>query len=315
MNYQLGVCFMLDYILKRLFISILTLFVIVTITFFLMHTVPGGPFVGEKPLSKVALENLNKKYGLDKPLVVQYANYLKNAIKGDLGTSLTKIGQSVSGTIVRAFPVSFRLGIFSMFISTTIGVLFGIIAALRQGKAIDRAVMVAATLGIAVPSFVVATVSIIIFSVKLKLLPAYGFDSFKQYLMPGFALSFSSLSFMARLMRSSMLDVIHQDYIKTAKAKGVSGSIIIFKHALRNAVIPIVTYIGPLAAGILTGSFVVEKIFNIPGLGRYFVESITQRDYPTILGVTIFYGAFLIVMNFLVDLSYGVIDPRIKIQD
>ena len=306
---------MLDYVLKRLFISILTLFIIVTITFFLMHTVPGGPFVGEKPLSKVALENLNKKYGLDKPLVVQYANYLKNAIKGDLGTSLTKIGQSVSGTIVRAFPVSFRLGIFSMFISTTIGVLFGIIAALRQGKAIDRAVMVAATLGIAVPSFVVATVSIIIFSVKLKLLPAYGFDSFKQYLMPGFALSFSSLSFMARLMRSSMLDVIHQDYIKTAKAKGVSGSIIIFKHALRNAVIPIVTYIGPLAAGILTGSFVVEKIFNIPGLGRYFVESITQRDYPTILGVTIFYGAFLIAMNFLVDLSYGVIDPRIKIQD
>ncbi|MEI0496104.1 ABC transporter permease [Brachyspira intermedia] len=306
---------MFSYVVKRLLVSLLTLFVIVTITFFLMHTVPGGPFVGEKPLSKVALENLNRKYGLDKPLIVQYGNYLNNAIKGDLGTSLTKIGQSVSGTIVRAFPVSFRLGIFSMFISTTIGVLFGIVAALRHGKFADRAVMVAATLGIAVPSFVVATVSIIIFSVKLKLLPAYGFDSFSQYIMPGFALSFSSLSFMARLMRSSMLDVIHQDYIKTARAKGISRSIIIFKHALRNAIIPIVTYIGPLAAGILTGSFVVEKIFNIPGLGRYFVESITQRDYPTILGVTIFYGAFLIAMNFLVDLSYGIIDPRIKIQE
>lgn len=306
---------MFSYVVKRLLISLLTLFVIVTITFFLMHTVPGGPFVGEKPLSKVALENLNKKYGLDKPLIVQYCNYLKNSIKGDLGTSLTKIGQSVSGTIVRAFPVSFRLGLFSMFISTTIGVLFGIVAALRHGKFADRAVMVAATLGIAVPSFVVATVSIIVFSVQLKLLPAYGFDSFSQYIMPGFALSFSSLSFMARLMRSSMLDVIHQDYIKTARAKGISRSVIIFKHALRNAVIPIVTYIGPLAAAILTGSFVVEKIFNIPGLGRYFVESITQRDYPTILGVTIFYGAFLILMNFLVDLSYGIIDPRIKIQD
>ena len=231
---------MFDYIIRRLFISILTLFVIVTITFFLMHTVPGGPFVGEKPLSKVALENLNRKYGLDKPLIVQYGNYLKNAIKGDLGTSLTKIGQSVSGTIKRAFPVSFRLGIFSMFISTTVGVLFGIIAALRQGKVIDRVVMVAATLGIAVPSFVVATVSIIIFSVQLRLLPAYGFDSFSQYIMPGFALSFSSLSFMARLMRSSMLDVIHQDYIKTARAKGVSRGFIIFKHALRNAIIPIV---------------------------------------------------------------------------
>ena len=306
---------MFSYVVRRLLVSLLTLFVIVTITFFLMHTVPGGPFVGEKPLSAVALENLNKKYGLDKPLIVQYANYLNNAIRGDLGTSLTKIGQSVSGTIIRAFPVSFRLGIFSMFISTTIGVLFGIVAALRHGKVADRAVMVAATLGIAVPSFVVATVSIIVFSVQLKLLPAYGFDSFAQYIMPGFALSFSSLSFMARLMRSSMLDVIHQDYIKTARAKGISRGIIIFKHALRNAIIPIVTYIGPLAAAILTGSFVVEKIFNIPGLGRYFVESITQRDYPTILGVTIFYGAFLIAMNFLVDLSYGIIDPRIKIQD
>ena len=206
---------MLDYVIRRLLVSVLTLFVIVTITFFLMHTVPGGPFVGEKPLSQVALDNLNRKYGLDKPLIVQYGNYLKNAIKGDLGTSLTKIGQSVSGTIKRAFPVSFRLGIFSMFISTTVGVLFGIIAALRHGKVIDRVVMVAATLGIAVPSFVVATVSIIIFSVQLRLLPAYGFDSFAQYIMPGFALSFSSLSFMARLMRSSMLDVIHQDYIKT----------------------------------------------------------------------------------------------------
>ena len=305
---------MLDYIIKRLLISILTLFVIVTITFFLMHTVPGGPFIGEKPLSEVAIANLNKKYGLDKPLPVQYVNYLKNALKGDLGTSLTKIGQSVSGTIKRAFPVSFRLGLFSMFISTTIGLLFGILSALKHGKFVDRAIMITATLGIAVPSFVIATVSIIIFSVKLKILPAYGFDSFAQYILPGFALSFSSLSFMARLMRSSMLDVIHQDFIKTAKAKGLPQYMVVFKHALRNAIIPIVTYLGPLSAGILTGSFVVEKIFNIPGLGRYFVESITQRDYPTILGVTIFYGVFLIIMNFLVDLSYGVIDPRIKIE-
>ncbi len=306
---------MLHYIINRFFISIITLFIIVTITFFLMHTVPGGPFVGEKPLSEVAIANLNKKYGLDKPLTVQYFNYLKNAIKGDLGTSLTKIGQSVSATIKRAFPVSFRLGLFSIFISTTIGLLFGIVAALKHGKVLDKAIMITATLGIAVPSFVIATVSIIVFSVKLKLLPAYGFDSFAQYILPGFALSFSSLSFMARLMRSSMLDVIHQDFIKTAKAKGLPQYVVIFKHALRNAIIPIVTYLGPLSAGILTGSFVVEKIFNIPGLGRYFVESITQRDYPTILGVTIFYGVFLILMNFIVDLSYGIIDPRIRIDN
>ncbi len=305
---------MLSYIIKRLIISVFTLFIIITITFFLMHTVPGGPFLGEKPLSEAALANLNKKYGLDKPLPVQYYNYLKNALKGDLGESLTKIGQSVSGTIMRAFPVSLKLGLFSMFISTTIGVLFGVIAALKHGAWQDRAVMLTATLGIAVPSFVIATISIIIFSVQLRVLPAYGFDRFEQYIMPGFALSFGSLSFMSRLMRSSMLDVIHQDYIRTARAKGLKPYVVIFKHALRNAILPIVTYLGPLAAGILTGSFVIEKIFNIPGLGRYFVESITQRDYPTILGVTIFYGAFLIAMNFLVDLSYGVIDPRIKIE-
>jgi len=305
---------MISYIIKRLIISAFTLFIIITITFFLMHTVPGGPFLGEKPLSEVALANLNKKYGLDKPLPVQYYNYLKNALKGDLGESLTKIGQSVSGTIMRAFPVSLRLGLFSMFISTTVGVLFGVIAALKHGAWQDRSVMLAATLGIAVPSFVIATVSIIIFSVNLKILPAYGFDRLEQYIMPGFALSFGSLSFISRLMRSSMLDVIHQDYIRTAHAKGLKPHIVIFKHALRNAILPIVTYLGPLAAGILTGSFVIEKIFNIPGLGRYFVESITQRDYPTILGVTIFYGAFLISMNFLVDLSYGIIDPRIKIE-
>lgn len=306
---------MFSYVVRRFFISILTLFVIVSITFFLMHTVPGGPFVGEKPLTQVALDNLNKKYGLDKPLPVQYFNYLKNAVKGDLGTSLTKLGQSVTGTIIRAFPVSLRLGLFSMVISITVGIAFGIIAALRHGKWQDRAVMFTATLGIAVPGFVVATVSMIIFSVRLKILPAYGFDRFEQYIMPGFALSFFSLSFISRLMRSAMLDVINQDYIKTAKAKGLKKHVIIFKHALRNAILPIITYLGPLAAGILTGSFVIEKIFNIPGLGRYFVESITQRDYPTILGVTIFYGAFLIAMNFLVDISYGIIDPRIKIQD
>lgn len=306
---------MFSYIVKRLLISVFTLLIITTITFFLMHTVPGGPFLGDKPMSQAALDNLNKKYGLDKPVFVQYTSYIKNAIKGDLGVSITKIGRSVSDTIKRAFPVSLRLGVFSLLISTAIGILFGIISALRQGKAIDRTVMLVATLGIAVPGFVVATLSMIVFSVKLKILPAYGFDNFSQYLMPGFALSFASLSFISRLMRSSMLDVISQDYIKVAKAKGLKPKVVIFKHALRNAIIPIVTYLGPLSAAILTGSFVIEKIFNIPGLGRYFVESITQRDYPTIMGVTVFYGAFLIFMNFIVDLSYGIIDPRIKIEN
>lgn len=303
------------YILKRLGSSVVTLLLISTITFFLMHTVPGGPFLGDKRLPDNIIRNLEIKYGLDKPVYVQYIKYMENALKGDLGGSIMFKGRTVSGIIQQHFPVSMRLGLVAIAIAVVLGTLLGIVAAIWNGQAIDRVAMLVATVGIAVPAFVVATLSMIFFGVTLKVLPTYGLTTFRHYILPSFALAFFPLSFIARLMRSSMMDVISQDYIKTARAKGLPERVVIFKHALRNAIMPVVTYMGPLVASILTGSFVVESIFTIPGLGKFFVESISNRDYSVILGVTIFYGAFLIFMNFAVDISYSFIDPRIKVSD
>lgn len=305
---------MLSYILRRVISSIITLFFIITLTFFLMHTVPGGPFTGEKTLKPEILANLNEKYGLDKPLLVQYMNYLVSLAKFDLGPSYRHVGTTVNQIIARTFPVSLRLGIVAIVLALLMGIPMGILAALKRGHWQDRTVMIIATLGIAVPGFVVATVSMIIFGVNLKWLPTVGLKSARHFILPAFALSFFPASFIARLMRSSMLDVINQDYIRTAKAKGLSKFMIVFKHALKNSLLPVVTYLGPLSAGILTGSFVIERIFTIPGLGRFFIESITNRDYSTIMGVTVFFGAFLIFMNLVVDIAYMFIDPRIKLQ-
>jgi ABC-type dipeptide/oligopeptide/nickel transport system permease component len=303
------------YILKRLGLSILTLLIIFTITFFLMNAIPGGPFQGEKKLPPNIMHNLEVKFGLNKPLVEQYFSYFKNAISGDLGVSIKHNGWSVNEIIGTYFPVSAKLGLLSISIAMIAGTFLGILSALKNNKFADRAVMVASTIGTSVPSFVVATVSMILFGVTFQLLPTYGIDSWQSYILPAFALSFFPLSFASRLMRSSMLDVINQDYIKTARAKGLKESTVIFKHALRNAILPVVTYLGPLLAGVLTGSFIIEKIFTIPGLGKFFVESITNRDYSVILGTTIFYGAFLISMNFIVDIIYMFIDPRIKLKN
>jgi oligopeptide transport system permease protein len=279
-----------------------------------MHAVPGGPFNGEKTLRPEVLASLNKQYGLDKPLGVQYVNYLGKLAKLDLGLSTRSLGDTVNKIIGRSFPVSARLGGVSIIIALLFGIPMGILAALRRGKWQDNTIMFEATLGIAVPSFVVATAGMILFGVKLKWLPIMGLTTPINYILPAFALSFFPMSFIARLMRSSMLDVINQDYIRTARAKGLSKAVVILKHALKNSILPIVTYMGPLIAGILTGSFVVEKIFTIPGLGKYFVESITNRDYSVIMGVTIFYAFLLIALNLLVDLAYVFIDPRIKLE-
>lgn len=304
---------MKKYIFKRILSSLITLWVMFTITFLVMHMIPGDPFIGDKTPPAKIIANLNAKFGLDKPLPVQYARYLLNAVSFDFGPSISKLGQTVNDIIGRAFPVSMRLGLLSIFLSVFFGTLFGIIGALKRNTLPDRIVMVISTLGIAVPGFVVATVSIILFSVTLRLLPIRGLESPLHYIMPSIALSFLSLSFITRLTRSSMLDVINQDYIRTARAKGLPEKIVILKHALKNGILPVVSYLGPLFATILTGSFVIEKLFAIPGLGRYFVDSITNRDYPLIMGVTIFYGAFLIIMSFIVDMVYVFIDPRIKI--
>lgn len=305
---------MINYILKRLMASIVTLWVVVTVTFFLIHALPGGPFDGEKALPPQVKANMEAKFGLDKPLSKQYTMFLNNLLHGDLGPSIKYEGRTVNDIIGYSFPASAKLGLVSVTFSVLVGVYLGIIAALNQGKWQDRLTMVIATLGVTVPSFVLATSLIFLFAVKLRWLPAVGFDGPRNYLMPVLALGGYSVSFVARLTRSSLLDVVRQDYVRTAKAKGLSSKVVIYKHALRNALIPIVTYIGPLTAGILTGSFVIEKIFAIPGLGREFVTSIGNRDYMVIMGLTVFDSAILIAANFLVDLLYGVIDPRVKLE-
>lgn len=305
---------MLNYILKRIFASIITLWVVVTVTFFLMRAIPGGPFDGEKALPPQVKANLEAKFGLDKPVSEQYVMYMKNLLKGQLGPSMKYEGRTVNDVISYSFPATAKLGLVAVSFSVVLGILFGIAAALNQGKWQDSASLVISTIGVTVPSYVLSTFLIYIFAVKLGVLPAIGFDGPEYYIMPAIAIGLHSLAVVTRLTRSSILDVIRQDYIRTAKAKGMSRQVVIYKHALRNALIPVVTYLGPLIAGVLTGSFVVESIFSIPGLGREFVTSISNRDYTTTLGVTVFYSSLLIGMNFLVDLLYAVIDPRIKLE-
>ncbi|GAA0181854.1 ABC transporter permease [Clostridium sediminicola] len=306
---------MLKYIVKRFIAMFITLFFVITLTFFLMHSIPGGPFTREKALPPAVEEALNKKYHLDDPLGKQYVDYLKGVVTLDLGPSFQKVGVEVTDMIKEGFPVSAKVGGMSCLAIIVIGIPLGLISALKQNKWQDYLVSILATIGITVPSFVMATMIIYIFSSKLGWLPSNGLTSWKHFIGPVIALGGFSLAFVARLTRSSMLEVLRQDYIMTAKAKGLSQFKVIAKHALKNALIPVVTYIGPMIAAVLTGSFVVERIFAIPGMGKLFVESVGNRDYTVILGVTIFYAAFSIFMIFLVDIAYGLIDPRIKLED
>ncbi|MDD5603106.1 MAG: ABC transporter permease [Eubacteriales bacterium] len=302
------------YIIKRLISGVITLIVVATMTFFLMFMVPGGPFLAEKALSPQTLQALESKYGLDKPVIVQYFNYMKHLAQGDLGTSLKQRGRDVNDIIRIGFPVSARIGLIAVTISLFFGISLGSMAAVKRGKLTDNIIMVIATAGIAVPSFVVATVLLFSFGVRLNLLPTVGLSTPLHYIMPVIALSLYPTAYISRLMRSSMLDVLGQDYMRTAKAKGLSWFVMLFKHALRNAVLPVVTYLGPLMAYIMTGSFVVERIFNIPGLGSKFISSITDRDYPLIMGTTIFLAFLIIFMNVIVDIVYKLVDPRIKFR-
>lgn len=294
---------------------IITFFLVITITFSLMHAIPGGPFTSEKKLPEVIEKALEEKYHLNDPLWKQFIDYVKGVLVFDLGPSFKYEGRTVNDLIKDGFPISARLGILSVVLSLVLGVPLGVIAALKQNKWQDYTVMFMATLGVTIPSFVIATGLIYFFAVKLGWLPAFGIKESTGYIMPVIALSGFSLSFVSRLTRSSMLEVLQQDYIRTARAKGIPDSVVIFKHALRNAIIPVVTYIGPMIAAILTGSFVVERIFALPGMGKHFVQSITNRDYTVIMGITVFYSVFLIVMILLVDLAYGIIDPRIKLDE
>lgn len=306
---------MLRFVLSRVIATLLALFVIVSITFSIMHTIPGGPFDSEKKVNQVILDNLNKKYHLNDPLPKQFADYWKNLLKGDFGPSFRYESQTVNDIIKDGFPVSATLGLFAVSFALLMGLILGIIAALKQSKWQDYTAMIVATIGISVPSFVMAPLLMYVFGVKLKILPVAMWGSWKQIIMPAFALSLLPMATIARFTRASMIDVLNQDYIKTAKSKGLNQRVIVYRHAMRNALMPVITYLGPMIAGVFTGSFIVEQIFAIPGLGKWFVTSITNRDYTVILGVTIFYSLFLLIMNLIVDILYAVIDPRIKLAD
>lgn len=305
---------MLRYTFKRAVSMILTLWVVITITFFLMHAIPGDPFTDQKRIPAEIMENLKSKYGLDKPLIVQYFTYLKNLTRGELGISLKYKNRAVEDMLKSGFPVSAQLGLSAGAFGITLGILLGIIAALNHNKAFDYLVIVIAIIGVSVPNFVLAALFQYWFGVKLQWLPVARWGTAAHVILPAFALGVRTIAFQARMMRTSMLDVLGQDYIKTARAKGLSNTVVIWKHTIRNAILPVVTALGPLLAVLLTGTFVIERIFGVPGLGKYYVQSIQQRDYTLILGTTVFYSAVLIMMIFLVDIAYGLIDPRIRLD-
>ena len=301
------------YVLRRAVSVILVVLVVATGTFVLMHAIPGGPFKKEKALPPAVQRNIEERYKLNDPLWKQYTDYMSNLIRGDLGPSFKYLGRSVNDIIRDGFPVSATLGAWAILFALVVGVPAGIISALNQNRWQDNVVMAIAIIGVSVPNFVIATLLMYVFAVKLRWLPVAMWGTPRHVILPMIALAGFPAAFFARLMRSSTLDVLSQDYIRTARAKGLSWYAVVVKHVVKNAILPVVTYLGPLIAGILTGSFVVENIFAIPGLGRYYVTSIYNRDYTTIMGVTIFYSAFLVLLNFLVDIAYGWIDPRIKL--
>lgn len=305
---------MLKYIAKRLVMAAVTIFVVASLTFLMMNLIPGGPFNAEKALTPAAKEALEAKYGLDKPLGEQYITYMKGALHGDFGDSLKQRGRTVMDIITNKFPVSAKLGIIAVITALCIGIPLGCISALNRGKIADSIIIVIATGGIAIPSFVVCVVLLYVFGGYLQILPTIGLDSWKHYIMPVIGVALYPTAYITRLMRSSMLDVLGQDYIRTAKAKGLTELVQLFKHAMRNAILPVVTYVGPMLAYTLTGSFVVEKIFTIPGLGGEFIKCIQGQDYPVIMGTTIFLATIMVLMNVVVDIVYTIIDPRIKLK-
>lgn len=308
----------LKYILKRLAYALITILVLVVITFIMMRIAPGNPFATGKAISDEAMAALEAQYGLDKPMIVQIFIYIKNAFMGDFGESI-KYGREVSAIIADSFPYSFDLGMRSLIIAVFGGIGIGSLAAVRRGKASDTVAMGIAVFGVSVPSFIVAALLQYFLSLKLgqalgtQIFPITGWTTEASKILPAVALALGPLAQISRLMRTSMLDVLNSDYIKTAKAKGLSQVMIIWRHALRNACMPVLTVLGPIAASILTGGFVVEQVFSIPGMGRYFVNSIKEMDYYMISGTTIFYGAFLIFAVLIVDILYGVVDPRVNV--
>jgi oligopeptide transport system permease protein len=305
---------MVRYLSSKLVFMIISMFILASATFFLMKAVPGDPFMSEKAIPPKIKANIMEHYGLDQPLIVQYGNYLNNLLHFDLGMSMKRSHLSVESIISSSFVYSAQLGIISIIVSVLVGLALGIIAALKHRKFLDNFTMIIAVLGVSVPNFVLASILQFFLGVKLQLFSVQGLHSPLDFVMPTIALSALPIAFIARLTRSSMLEVLQADYIRTAKSKGLTQHVITIRHALRNAILPVVTYLGPLTANVITGSVVVERIFGIPGLGKWFVESVSNRDYTLIMGLTIFYAIILMVARFLTDIVYGLVDPRIKIR-
>ena len=304
---------MLKYFFKRLLHGIPVLFVVATLTFIIMRLVPGGPFDQEKKLPPEILVNIEAKYHLDQPVGVQYLFYLKQLIHGDMGPSYKYIGRDVTDIILDTFPVSITLGLLAMLIVVGVGVPAGVWSAYRQNSIVDKFFMFLATLGISVPSFVLGTVLVWVMSHKLQWLPPALWEGPRYMILPAIALGAPFTGYIARLIRSSVLEVLASDYIRTARAKGLTEPIILLKHTLKNSIFPIVSVLGPLTAGLVTGSFVIEFIFSIPGMGSFFITAVTNRDYPLIMGVTLVYAVLIVVANILVDMIYMWLDPRVRL--
>lgn len=301
------------YIVKRIVISFVTIFVLVSVVFFLVRLMPGGPFSSDKmtPEIKAVMESY---YGLDKPLFVQYFTYLGNLLHADFGYSMLYMNRTVNAVLLGTFPYSFDIGIRALVFALSFGLVLGVIAALNRGKKLDFICIFIAIIGTSIPDFIMGGVLQHFFGIKWGIFPVAKYKGFEYTILPMIALGFTTLAMVSRVMRSSMLEVVNQDYIKTAKSKGLSKLRIVYKHQIRNAILPVITIMGPIVASILTGTFVIESIFAIPGMGRYYVESISGLDYTMVLGMTVFYGVFLIIANMIVDILYGFIDPRIRVS-
>ncbi|WP_028487551.1 oligopeptide ABC transporter permease OppB [Thiothrix lacustris] len=306
---------MLQYVVKRLLGALPTLLVIITLAFFLIRMAPGGPFDRERAIPPEIAANIERAYHLDQPLVVQYGYYLLNVVQGDFGPSFKYKDHTVSSLIAQGFPVSLQLGLFAMLLALLVGIPAGMLAALHQNRPLDHAVMAVAMTGITIPNFVMAPLLALVFGVFLHWLPVAGWDAgWKSAVLPVIALALPQIAYAARMMRASMLETLSSPHIRTAFAKGLPMRLILWRHVLKGALLPVISWLGPATAAIITGSVVIEQIFGIPGIGRHFVQGALNRDYTLVMGVVVFYGALIILMNLLVDVIYGLIDPRVRYE-
>ncbi|MDR1439619.1 MAG: ABC transporter permease [Clostridiales bacterium] len=306
---------MLKYIVKRSLVGAATLLALASVTFFLMHAIPGSPFAGETSKLPAGIkERLIAHYGLDQPLYAQFGRYMENALKGDFGTSLNRKGKEVSEIIMDGLPATAALGIATFALSIALGLTLGVAAALSRQKWLSGTVAVLSTIGVSVPSFLLALLMMMLFGVILKWLPIVGLTSWRHFILPSLALALAPVAMISRLVRTSLLEALRQDYIVLARSKGTSQAMVIARHALKNALVPVITYSGPLIATLLTGSFVIESLFSVPGIGREFVSSVSNRDYTLIMALTVFYGAFIIVANIAADLAAAAMDPRVRLK-